>query len=141
MKNPDKALIPLDFHCPEQYDAMRADGLGRRCAACNTVVVDFSEMEPEQIRGFLRKHADQKLCGVYRAEHTTLPTSRQRFGLRLLTRIERLKTHPFVRRSAAAIIILALGLSGCHRRVVSKFSKSDSHGVKRSPQSAMQSSR
>lgn len=137
----DKNPIPIDFSCSEQFDAMSAEGQGRRCAACDTIVVDFSEMEPEQIRSFLHENSGQKLCGRYRTEHTDIPTPRLRFGLRLLTRIERMKTHRFVRHAAAALLILALGLSSCRRHTVGKFSKGDSHGLPRNPHATTQSSR
>ena len=53
--------------CPESWSHMTPTTAGRHCAACQTVVVDFTGFSDAELLAYLSRHANQATCGRFRA--------------------------------------------------------------------------
>ncbi|MEM7086391.1 MAG: energy transducer TonB [Bacteroidota bacterium] len=55
--------INIPKPCHEDWDAMTPNAKGRHCLSCAKTVVDFTQMDTNQIRTYLSKHSNQSICG------------------------------------------------------------------------------
>ena len=59
--------------CPESWQHMTPTAAGRHCAACQTVVVDFTGFSDSELLAYLGRHAGQATCGRFRAGQLNRP--------------------------------------------------------------------
>ncbi|UOR04772.1 carboxypeptidase-like regulatory domain-containing protein [Hymenobacter aerilatus] len=59
--------------CHENWQQMTPATNGRHCAACQTVVVDFTHFTDAELLAYLGQHAGQSTCGRFRAEQLGRP--------------------------------------------------------------------
>ncbi|MBL9104881.1 MAG: hypothetical protein JNL82_28305 [Myxococcales bacterium] len=57
--------LPLHYSCGEDYDAMSAAAGGRRCGACDRVVVDLSAMSEREAARFMARPRERRACISY----------------------------------------------------------------------------
>ena len=68
--------INIPEPCHEDWNEMTPKEKGRFCASCSKIVVDFSRMEPEEIKNYLITKTKEKVCGHFRrsqVDHTGGP--------------------------------------------------------------------
>ncbi|RTQ53259.1 hypothetical protein EJV47_00520 [Hymenobacter gummosus] len=59
--------------CHESWEAMTPTDLGRHCAACQTLVVDFTQMTDAEVVAFLRHTIPGNRCGRFREDQVGRP--------------------------------------------------------------------
>lgn len=57
--------INIPKPCTEDWDKMTQTEKGRHCASCNKVVIDFSNMNDQEIISILLKNRNKKICGNF----------------------------------------------------------------------------
>lgn len=70
-------MSPLTIHqpapCHESWEAMTPTDVGRHCAACQTQVVDFTNMTDGEVIAFLRQTTPGRRCGRFREDQVGRP--------------------------------------------------------------------
>ncbi|MFD1603739.1 hypothetical protein ACFSJW_10505 [Flavobacterium artemisiae] len=61
-----KYKITIPKPCHENWDEMTPRENGRFCMSCSKTVVDFSTMNPEEIRHYFTEHQNEKICGRFK---------------------------------------------------------------------------
>ncbi|AWI24880.1 hypothetical protein HYN49_02660 [Flavobacterium pallidum] len=51
---------------------MSPEEAGRSCGSCAKTVVDFTEMLPEQVRGYFSNHEHEKICGRFKTSQLNI---------------------------------------------------------------------
>jgi hypothetical protein len=105
MKN--DPIFSLPEPCNESWRKMTPQQEGRLCAACDTVVVDFTAKTETEIIAYFEQRKEQKICGKYRAEHVAVPGRRMRFKWLA---------------AALALLVGSSFISSCRRHVHGKVS-------------------
>ncbi|MBC7864582.1 MAG: carboxypeptidase-like regulatory domain-containing protein [Bacteroidia bacterium] len=59
--------LKINKPCTESWDEMTLNGIGKHCASCNKVVIDFSRLSESEIADQI-KNAVGKICGRFRKE-------------------------------------------------------------------------
>lgn len=59
--------------CSENWNAMTPSGPGRHCDSCCKVVVDFTKMQPAEIRDYLIANRGQRVCGHFNSAQLQQP--------------------------------------------------------------------
>ena len=59
--------------CPESWQHMTPTTTGRHCAACQTVVIDFTGFSDAELLAYLGRHAGQATCGRFRVGQLNRP--------------------------------------------------------------------
>lgn len=78
----ENVLLKIADPCHENWATMTPDAKGRHCAACNKVVIDFTNMNDQQILDHLSKAAG-KTCGRFYGDQlnrTLTPTAARKMG-------------------------------------------------------------
>ena len=57
--------LQINNPCHESWEGMSPNGNGRHCAACEKVVVDFTNMKDEEIIQFFHRPKEEKVCGRF----------------------------------------------------------------------------
>ena len=65
--------LHLPEPCPESWAAMTPTGAGRHCAACQQVVVDFSQQTDAEILAYFRRAGGGSTCGHFRPDQLGRP--------------------------------------------------------------------
>lgn len=95
--------ITIPTPCHENWQTMQAKDQGRFCNACSTIVVNFTEMQPQQITDYFLQNSGKKVCGRFTAQQlhqqNSVPT--------LVTAIPAIfnTTWPAIRKWAAVIFL------------------------------------
>lgn len=58
--------ITIPEPCHEDWGKMTKEDKGRFCASCSKVVVDFTEMDKEEIKDYFKDKSEEKTCGRFR---------------------------------------------------------------------------
>jgi hypothetical protein len=76
---PRPTQISIDNPCQENWERMTLVGQSRHCAACQKTVVDFTEMDDQQILHWLTRRETlpnshhQRICGRFHADQLNRP--------------------------------------------------------------------
>ncbi|MBO0359501.1 carboxypeptidase-like regulatory domain-containing protein [Hymenobacter sp. BT186] len=68
---PTPTMLAIPQPCHENWAAMTPDAQGRHCAACNKVVLDFTQKTDAEILALLQRTAAP--CGRFRADQLSRP--------------------------------------------------------------------
>ncbi|TND01814.1 MAG: hypothetical protein FD123_4190 [Bacteroidetes bacterium] len=110
-------IIRISFACGEKFENMPVQGEGRMCGKCSTLVVDFTKMQPEEIRNWLEARRGQKICGRYQTLHTNIPLKKkERHFLRFYNRLESARLWRPIRLSLLLLLTFTFLAAGCHPR-------------------------
>ncbi|MGG9962336.1 hypothetical protein [Ferruginibacter sp. SUN106] len=60
--------ISIPTPCHEDWNAMTPNAQGRHCNACVKTVVDFTNMNDEEVKYFFLNKKEEKVCGRFRNE-------------------------------------------------------------------------
>ena len=62
------AIVQIPQPCHASWDKMQAQENGRHCKACDKVVIDFSQMNDQELIAWLKDKAHEKVCGHFKSE-------------------------------------------------------------------------
>lgn len=85
-------MVRIAVPCPMKWSQMEGDGRARHCGQCNQTVFNFAELDAEEARLLLRKHAEGgRICArlFVRADGTMMTKDcpvGYRYGLQLARR-------------------------------------------------------
>jgi hypothetical protein len=65
--------ITIPEPCHEGWENMQPEEKGRFCQSCCKVVVDFTQMETQEILNYIHERKGEKLCGHFRKEQVVAP--------------------------------------------------------------------
>lgn len=51
--------------CSEKWELMSPQEKGRFCSACNKCVIDFTQMQPQEIRQIIDEKQGERVCGRF----------------------------------------------------------------------------
>ena len=126
-----KVSIPKPCH--EDWNQMTPNQQGRHCNVCVKTVVDFTNMEPKEIKSFFEEKKGEKVCGHFRTNQVerTIPKFYQKL-IEFERKIEKSISSPLFRRLALFGVGAIIIISGCnhHKRttgMVPKFSLNDNY--------------
>ncbi len=113
-----KVSIPTP--CQADWDSMPLKGSGRYCGACTQIVVDFSKMEPEEIKQYFLSNAGKATCGRFRNEQLIQADKRSEraaYWQNFYQKIQLKELNGFFNRASRFALLLLVGglltLSGC----------------------------
>ena len=55
--------LKIEKPCNENWDKMSKNNQGRHCQLCDKTVVDFTKMSSEEIKEYLVKRGNERICG------------------------------------------------------------------------------
>ena len=58
--------IKNTFSCTEIWDEMNPEAGGRFCSSCQRTVIDFTQYSDQELAGFFKSHANEKICARMR---------------------------------------------------------------------------
>lgn len=59
--------------CAANWSAMQPDGLGRHCASCQKIVVDFSQKSTAEVMAYLAQPGRENTCGRFHTKQLRQP--------------------------------------------------------------------
>jgi hypothetical protein len=106
--------VQIKKPCKQGWNTMSPANDGRHCKACDKVVVDFTNMNEEEIKNYFRKNCDQKICGHFSASQLDL-SNHFLVGklLKWQTKLMNFGHKNIWTKVAASFIGLLLLMSGC----------------------------
>jgi hypothetical protein len=106
--------ITIPKPCHENWDTMTPNEQGKHCCVCVKTVVDFTEMEPPEIKSFFEKEKGKNICGHFNSTQVNKKIPRlHRYLIKLQNRLENnFSFHP-MRKIALTALGLAMFMSGC----------------------------
>ena len=99
--------------CPESWDNMLPAEKGKHCLACDKVVVDFTQMNAEQIKAFFQIPREKKVCGRFLSSQLEQPEHRHIPLTTLQNRLSVLKPNARLLSMAIGFLSSLLALVGC----------------------------
>jgi hypothetical protein len=101
--------------CSESWDQMKPNTEGRLCAACNTTVVDFTKMNPSEIKIYFQQLNGKKICGMYQSDQVKIerPKVHQKLVDWYAIFESRIHINSFFQSSMLAMISFLMLLVGC----------------------------
>lgn len=102
-----KAIVEIKKPCRENLEAMPDNDKGKFCGSCQTTVIDFTQMSPDEISAYFLNHKNEHICGTF-----------DRNDVKTDSRIDHLLAwlHSRKLKFAAVFILGILLLSGCRSR-------------------------
>ncbi len=106
---------------------MKPNESGRHCSSCNKTVVDFSEMNKEEIQDYFKKANGERVCGQFNSVQVEVKRPRHHlFLIELYQQIETKFTIPFVRTISLYCVLFGLFLVGCKSKTTGEPLKHNS---------------
>jgi len=107
-----KIIIPKP--CDKGWNNMTPLDNGRHCDSCNKIVVDFTAMNLEEIKGYFSKNVGQKICGHYKVTQVTIQRpALHRQLIRLYEYVEYSISINIFKVVSLSIIALCMTIVGC----------------------------
>ena len=110
-----KIIIPEP--CNKGWDNMTPNNNGRHCDTCDKVVVDFTQMNKEEIKSYFIQKSGSKICGHFRisqVEPNRPKLHRKLIGL--YNSIEQKISLRVFKRVSLAGVALCMFLVGCQNK-------------------------
>ncbi len=106
--------IEIPTPCPASWSGMTPNEEGRHCKACDKTVVDFTAMSDEEIKTYLMRKKEIRVCGKFQS-HQINPsyTSWQQKLIRVYNYIDREVSYRSVKVVTLLFLTLIMTLSGC----------------------------
>lgn len=106
--------INLPEPCPQAWEHMTPKENGRHCASCNTVVVDFTKMDLEEIQAYFKEQHTLRVCGHYKIEHVETPQPFLHKKLMMLqSRFEAYTSYQFLKKASLFLVFICMLIVGC----------------------------
>lgn len=100
--------------CNENYDNMPPSSDGRFCASCQTVVIDFTRMNNQEISDYLKKNSSTEVCGRFKSPQVGEGRKFEKFIWKLKERVsERVQFVPLRIAFVGILTGLSAFMSSC----------------------------
>ena len=105
--------------CNQNWNSMSPNELGRYCQLCEKTVIDFTKMSPEEIKVYLKKNGNRRICGrIPRVPIKRIPSKKEQWFNSLRLKInQRIAFRP-IRYSLLSLLSVLMVLFGCNQNVV-----------------------
>jgi hypothetical protein len=108
--------IALTNPCHKSWDEMTPSSNGKHCASCKKTVVDFTQMNHEQIKSYLDSRKNEIVCARVTPEQATVARPKHhQFLVELYFKIENNFKLPILKNAVLALILLCMTIVGCNR--------------------------
>jgi hypothetical protein len=110
---------------------MTPNKLGRYCQLCDKTVIDFTKMSPNEIKVYLKKNGQKRICGrIPREPIKTVPSKKEQWFNSLRVKINQRITFSPIRISLLSILGLMMALVGCNQNATKNKSKDEAENIK-----------
>ncbi len=106
--------ITIPKPCRENWDSMTPNEQGKHCCVCEKTVVDFTNMQPEEIKSYFETRKDKKVCGRFYTSQVSKSLSK--FHVQLLKLqffIEKKLTLPRFKKIVLSGLSFVMLITGC----------------------------
>jgi hypothetical protein len=106
--------ITIPKPCHEDWDKMSPNEKGKHCCVCEKTVVDFTAMQPQEIKSFFEAKKGEKVCGHFKTEQVDkhIPKFHQ-WLLKVQSSIENNFRVPVFGKLALSVVGFSMFLVGC----------------------------
>jgi hypothetical protein len=80
--------MKIETPCHQNYKTMTPSKEGRFCRSCQKVVVDFRNMNEQQIKNYFQKSSSEHVCGRFKSAQLNEGNKVERFIWQLKERIQ-----------------------------------------------------
>ena len=102
--------------CNENWDKMSKNNLGRHCQLCDKTVVDFTKMSSEEIRNYLLKKSNERVCGrIIKEPIKSIPSKKEQWFNNLQVKINQRVGFIPMRVSLLSMLSVLMVLFGCNQ--------------------------
>ena len=111
--------LKIEKPCNENWDKMSKNNQGRHCQLCDKTVVDFTKMSSEEIKEYLLKRGNERICGrIIKEPIKRAPSKKEQWFNSLRLKInQRIAFRP-IRYSLLSLLSVLMVLFGCNQNVV-----------------------
>ncbi|MFZ9847397.1 MAG: hypothetical protein ACO3EE_04530 [Flavobacteriales bacterium] len=106
--------ITIPKPCHEDWDKMSPNEKGKHCCVCEKTVVDFTVMEPQEIKSFFEAKQGEKVCGHFKTSQVEkhIPKFHQ-WLMNIQNKIENNFRVPVFGKLALGVVGFSMFLVGC----------------------------
>lgn len=116
MQNKD-FQIHIPKPCHADWDKMSPNEQGKFCSLCDKTVVDFTQMNEQEIKNFFIQKTEERVCGHFRASQVVVPKPRfHQFLINTYQTVENKVSFYFLRQPALFMLGGFMFLVGCESR-------------------------
>jgi hypothetical protein len=116
MQNKD-FQIHIPKPCHADWDKMSPNEQGKFCSLCDKTVVDFTQMNEQEIKNYFIQKTEERVCGHFRASQVVVPKPRfHHFLINTYQTIESKVSFYFLRQPALFMLGGFMFLVGCESR-------------------------
>lgn len=110
-----ETAVHIEKPCMVQWNDMQEQAADKRlCTVCQTIVIDFTNKTPDEIKAFFSDKENQQFCGMYLQKHTNHANKLQK----LISRAELYKSKIKFKWPIALLLSSLLFLASCQRKNV-----------------------
>ena len=108
--------LKIEKPCHEDWNKMASNELGRHCQLCEKTVVDFTKMSSEEIKEYLLKKSNEKICGrILKEPVKRTPSKKEQWFNNQRLRINQKIGFTPMRISLLSILSIVMVLFGCNQ--------------------------
>ena len=102
--------------CNEDWNKMARNQLGRHCQLCEKTVVDFTKMSSEEIKEYLLKRGNERICGrIIKEPIKRIPSKKEQWFNALQLKINQRVGFIPMRVSLLSMLSVLMVLFGCNQ--------------------------
>ncbi len=118
--------ITIPKPCHEDWDKMSPNEKGKHCCVCEKTVVDFTVMEPQEIKSFFEAKKGEKVCGHFKTEQVDkhIPKFHQ-WLMKVQSTIENNFRVPVFGKLALGVVGFSMFVMGCSTNTKGKVKIND----------------
>ena len=111
--------LKIEKPCNENWDKMSKNNQGRHCQLCDKTVVDFTKMSSEEIKEYLLKRGNERICGrIIKEPIKRAPSKKEQWFNSLQLKINKRIGFIPIRVSLLSLLSVLMVLFGCNQNVV-----------------------
>ena len=108
--------LKIEKPCNENWDKMSKNNQGRHCQLCDKTVVDFTKMSSEEIKEYLLKRGNERICGrIIKEPIKRAPSKKEQWFNSLQLKINQRISFIPIRVSLLSILSVLMILFGCNQ--------------------------
>ena len=108
--------LKIEKPCHEDWNKMASNELGRHCQLCEKTVVDFTKMSSEEIKEYLLKKSNERICGrILKEPVKRIPSKKEQWFNNQRLRINQKIGFIPMRTSLLSILSILMVLFGCNQ--------------------------
>ncbi|MDC0272141.1 hypothetical protein OAM07_01265 [Crocinitomicaceae bacterium] len=113
--------LKIEKPCREDWNKMAPNQLGRHCQLCEKTVVDFTKMSSEEIKEYLLKKSNERICGrIIKEPIKRIPSKKEQWFNGLQLKINQRVGFIPIRVSLISMLSVLMVLLGCNQNTAEK---------------------